>query len=564
MSTTRDLVGTQTSLAALTGSSQRLRELVEALPVDELSRPSFAADWSIAQVLSHLGSAAEICTTLVERALVGDTSGPQHSQVEPVWRRWDAMSAAEQRAEWYLADSRHLQVLRSITDEQAASLQVPYFSGPLRLADYTGYRLSEQAVHGWDVAVALDPAAVIREPELGLLWERIDVVASRFLDGASLQRLRPQAVDVQLSDTAQHYSLQLDAEVHLLPAGGPSATGQVYGSADAVLRLVYGRVRPSDRIEVTGSVTRDDLIALFPGYRAPRLLSSPATELHVVPGAAYPPQTTARATPAHGSPLGRHGRTQRKRSTMSTDLTGSTALVTGGNSGIGRATARELAQHGAHVIITGRDITRGDQIVTEIRAGGDKADFIAAELTDEAGARDLARQATERAGGHLDILVNNAGVFPFGPTDAHTEADFDAVYAVNVKVPFFLVAEIAPAMAARGKGSIINVTTMVAQFGQRGMALYGSSKAALTLLTKAWAAEYGPSGVRVNAVSPGPTRTEGTAVMGDALDQLASTIPHGKPGMPEDIAHAITYLAGDDAAYVYGAILPVDGGRIAT
>lgn len=134
---------------------------------------------------------------------------------------------------------------------------------------------------------------------------------------------------------------------------------------------------------------------------------------------------------------------------------------------------------------------------------------------------------------------------------------------MNVKVPFFLVAELAPAMAARGKGSIINVTTMVAQFGQPGMALYGSSKAALVLLTKTWAAEYGPSGVRVNAVSPGPTRTEGTAPMGEALDQLAAAIPHGKPGTPDDIAAAITYLTTDDAAYVHGAILPVDGGRTA-
>lgn len=248
---------------------------------------------------------------------------------------------------------------------------------------------------------------------------------------------------------------------------------------------------------------------------------------------------------------------------MTTDLTGSTALVTGGNSGIGRATARELAAHGAHVIITGRDTARGEQIVSDIRATGGKADFIAASLTDEASARTLARQATDVAGGQLDILVNNAGVFPFGPTDSHTEAEFDSVYAVNVKVPFFLVAEIAPAMAARGRGSIINITTMVAQYGQAGMALYSSSKAALTLLTKAWAAEYGPSGVRVNAVSPGPTRTEGTAVMGEALDQLAAAAPHGRAGQPEDIAHAIAYLAGEDAAYVYGAVLPVDGGRIA-
>jgi len=248
---------------------------------------------------------------------------------------------------------------------------------------------------------------------------------------------------------------------------------------------------------------------------------------------------------------------------MTADLTGSVALVTGSNSGIGRASAYDLAAHGAHVIVTGRDIARGEQTVADIRAAGGKADFIAATLTDEAGARALAHRAIELGGGRVDILVNNAGIFPFGATSSHVEADFDSVYAVNVKVPFFLVAELAPAMAARGKGAIINITTMVAQYGAAGMALYGSSKAALMNLTRAWAAEFGPSGVRVNAVSPGPTRTEGTVVMGDALDQLAATTPHGKPGKPEDIAHAVTYLASDDAAFVHGAVLSVDGGRTA-
>jgi NAD(P)-dependent dehydrogenase (short-subunit alcohol dehydrogenase family) len=248
---------------------------------------------------------------------------------------------------------------------------------------------------------------------------------------------------------------------------------------------------------------------------------------------------------------------------MSSTLTGSTALVTGGNSGIGRATAIDLAARGAHVILSGRDAARGEQAVATIRASGGRADFVPASLNDEASARDLAKQATKLGDGHVDILVNSAGVFPFGPTHETTEADFDSVYALNVKAPFFLVAELAPAMAQRGKGAIINVTTMVAEFGMPNTALYGSSKAALVLLTKSWAAEYGPSGVRVNAVSPGPTRTEGTAVMGEALDQLASAAPGGRPGRPEEIAAAITYLAGDDASFVHGAVLPVDGGRIA-
>ena len=248
---------------------------------------------------------------------------------------------------------------------------------------------------------------------------------------------------------------------------------------------------------------------------------------------------------------------------MTSSLTGATVLVTGGNSGIGRATALALAGLGAHVIVSGRDADRGEEAVATIRAQGGSADFVAVDLSDAAGARFLAQRATELGGGHVDILINNAGVFPFGATHDMVEEDFDTVFAVNVKAPFFLVGELAPAMAKRGHGVIVNVTTMVAQFGMANMALYGSSKAALVLLTKSWAAEYGPSGVRVNAVSPGPTRTEGTAMMGEALDQFASAAPSGRPGLPEEIASAIVYLASDEASFVHGALLPVDGGRIA-
>ena len=244
----------------------------------------------------------------------------------------------------------------------------------------------------------------------------------------------------------------------------------------------------------------------------------------------------------------------------STDLAGTTALVTGATSGIGRATAVALAGRGAHVLVSGRDAARGDDVVAGIRAAGGKADFIAADLADGDSVRALARRATE-IGGHVDILVNNAGVFPFGPTALAADADIDEVYAVNVKAPFILVGALAPAMAERGKGAIVNVLTMVAHFGMPDMALYGSSKAALTLLTKAWAAEFGPSGVRVNAVSPGPTRTEGTESMGSALDQLAAMAPAGRPAAPDEIASAIGYLAGDAASFVHGAVLDVDGGR---
>jgi NAD(P)-dependent dehydrogenase (short-subunit alcohol dehydrogenase family) len=240
-----------------------------------------------------------------------------------------------------------------------------------------------------------------------------------------------------------------------------------------------------------------------------------------------------------------------------------TALITGGTSGIGFATARKLAQLGIHVVVVGRNVERGKKAVDEIRAAGGKADFISSELRSAESARELARKAIELGNGHVDILINNAGIYPFGPTHEMTEEQFDSVYSTNVKAPYFLVAELAPLMAERGKGAIVNLSTMAADYGSPGMSLYGSSKAAIVLLTKTWAAEYGPKGVRVNAVSPGPTRTEGTEVMGEGLEQLAAQAPAGRPATADEIAEAIVFLATDRASFIHGAKLAVDGGRTA-
>ena len=240
-----------------------------------------------------------------------------------------------------------------------------------------------------------------------------------------------------------------------------------------------------------------------------------------------------------------------------------TALITGGTSGIGRATANKLAQLGIHVLVVGRNAERGEKTVDAIRAAGGKADFISADLQDAAGARTVAKKAIELGSGHVDILVNNAGIYPFGPTHEMTEEQFDRVFSINVKVPYFLAAELAPLMAKKGKGAIVNLSTMAADYGALGMSLYGSSKAAINLLTKTWAAEYGPSGVRVNAVSPGPTRTEGTDAMGEGLEQLAAQAPAGRPATADEIAEAIVFLATDRASFIHGAKLAVDGGRTA-
>jgi len=241
----------------------------------------------------------------------------------------------------------------------------------------------------------------------------------------------------------------------------------------------------------------------------------------------------------------------------------STALITGGTSGIGRSVANKLAALGIHVIVVGRNAERGQKTVAEIRAAGGKADFISSDLRDASSAREVARRAVELGNGHIDILINNAGMYPFGPTHETTEEMFERVYALNVKAPYFLVAELAPLMAKKGKGAIVNLSTMVADYGAPGMSLYGSSKAAINLLTKVWAAEYGPSGVRVNAVSPGPTRTEGTEAMGEGLEKLAAEAPAGRPATPDEIAEAIVFLATDRASFIHGAKLAVDGGRSA-
>ncbi len=203
-------------------------------------------------------------------------------------------------------------------------------------------------------------------------------------------------------------------------------------------------------------------------------------------------------------------------------------------------------------------------MVAEIEGSGGSSTFRLTTLRDLESARELVEWATEAGDGHVDILINNTGVALLGPSNAATEAEFDETFDVNVKVPFFLVASLAPGMAERGWGSIVNVSTMVASFGQAGMAMYGASRAALELLTKAWAAEYGPSGVRVNAVAPGPTRTRMMeAVPEEMVTSLALLAPAGRVAEPEELAAAIVFLASDDSSFVHGVTLAVDGGRVA-
>jgi NAD(P)-dependent dehydrogenase (short-subunit alcohol dehydrogenase family) len=245
---------------------------------------------------------------------------------------------------------------------------------------------------------------------------------------------------------------------------------------------------------------------------------------------------------------------------MSERLQGKTALVTGATSNIGRAIAIALSAEGADVVVSGRSAARGADVVQKINEHtSGKAHFVAANLDGSARAsQQLAARARDTLGRPIDILVNNAGIFPGATTLTVDEAMFDEVYAVNVKAPFFLTAAIAPQMTARGSGSIINLGSWVARLGIPVGALYASTKGAIETLTRAWAAEFGSPGVRVNSISPGVVRE---AIENDPAAAMMRGTPYGAFGEPEAVAHAAVYLASDEARFVNGAVIDVDGGR---
>jgi NAD(P)-dependent dehydrogenase (short-subunit alcohol dehydrogenase family) len=239
--------------------------------------------------------------------------------------------------------------------------------------------------------------------------------------------------------------------------------------------------------------------------------------------------------------------------TVVRDLEGKVALVTGATSGIGRAAAVQLAAQGATVIVHGRDAARGAEVVAEIENAGGSARFVGADLGEPAEALLLAEEV-----GDVDILVNNAGFAWFGPSAGLDAKTLDRLFAANVQAPYLLVSVLAPKMVARGDGVIINVASRAGTMGQPNTAAYGATKAALASFARSWAAEYGPAGVRVNAVSPGPVYTN--AAKRELFDALGETTALGRAAEPQEVADVIGFLASPRASYLTGANIAVDGG----
>ncbi len=246
---------------------------------------------------------------------------------------------------------------------------------------------------------------------------------------------------------------------------------------------------------------------------------------------------------------------------LKTNLANKSALVTGASRGMGRATALALASAGARVIVHyGRNADEAKAVVDQIRASGGRADAVAADLAAPDGAHLLAAQVRNLVGNGLDILVSNAGISNATTFETMTVKDFDSLFAVNVRAPYFLVQQLLPIM---GDGaSIVFLSSLGARAAVGTLAAYASTKGAINTLVKYFAAALGPRGIRVNAVAPGVIDTDMSnfTKTEDGRATVMSMQSLKRIGQPADVASVIAFLASDAARWISGDIVAVDGG----
>ena len=249
------------------------------------------------------------------------------------------------------------------------------------------------------------------------------------------------------------------------------------------------------------------------------------------------------------------------------DFSNTAVLVTGGTSGIGAATARAFGDAGASVLLTGRDTDRGRDVAADIASRGATAEFVAADLTDAVACGRLVDAVLDRFG-RLDVLVNNAGIIYRANAEETTDAIWDETVAVNLTAAFHMSRAAIPAIRKQGGGAIVNIASDWALVGGRRAVAYCASKGGLLLMTKAMAQDHAAEGIRINAVCPTDIMTPMLAAEfraaglsdPEGLAALGESIPMGRVGTPEEVARAVLFLASDQAGFITGVGLPIDGG----
>jgi 3-oxoacyl-[acyl-carrier protein] reductase len=252
---------------------------------------------------------------------------------------------------------------------------------------------------------------------------------------------------------------------------------------------------------------------------------------------------------------------------MSTDnasaakpLEGKVTIITGGGRGIGRATAQVFAQRGAKLVLVDRDLEQAEEVAAELRNAGAVALALSAEVTDSASTKAMAERVTSEFG-RIDVLVNNAGITRDNLLMRMSEEEWDAVIDINLKGAFNCCKAVIRQMMKQHSGRIVNISSVSGIIGQVGQVNYSSSKAGLIGLTKALAREVASRHITVNAVAPGFVPTRLTNDLPDELkQQMLKLIPLSRWAQPEEIAYAVAFLASEDAAYITGQVLAVDGG----